>query len=262
MKSCPGFGLSPVLPWGPAIRVRSLGVTVVKCSVERPSEPLPQGPLSPASQVSTVKVTRRHALFAVAALALARQEIAKAAASDPDQTPQVGYVTPSGLRYFDFKVGTGDKPKWGDWVEVDYALYTITPAGDALVMADTTFNRSDRSLILHHGNGEAILGIEEALHSMRQGGRRRVIIPPTMAFSTPGLLPYPLKDGQRRKFFQAMNDTGGTVVADLEILQIMPFPDEHGYYSDPTPSPEELKEIFTKAYQENLAQSQGFPETQ
>jgi FKBP-type peptidyl-prolyl cis-trans isomerase len=117
-------------------------------------------------------------------------------------------------------------------------------------------------LILRHGNGEAILGLEEALHSMKKGGRRRVIIPPAMAFAMPGLLPYPLKDGQRRKFFQAMNDTGGTVVADVEILQILPFPDDHGYYSDPTPSPEELKEIFTKAYQEGLAQSQGVAGTQ
>jgi hypothetical protein len=168
-------------------------------------------------------------------------------------SPQVGYMTPSGLRYFDFAVGNGPSPKWGDLIEVDYASYTISPAGDALVMADNTF-KSDRSLLLHHGNGETVLGMEEALHTMRLGGRRRVIVPPELAYASPGLYPMPLTDRLRSKFLRALNETGGTVVFDLELLNIMDYPDEHGYYSDPTPSPEEIDELVRKAREEYLSQ--------
>jgi FKBP-type peptidyl-prolyl cis-trans isomerase len=255
------FGFSSLLPSRAAVRPSTpLDAARPRCSASQSkgrTEPSDSSS-GPNLVPSLATLSRRHFMLSAAAtVAFTPLARASAAVTKGEEKPQVGFVTPSGLRYFDFHVGGGAKPKWGDWVELDYALYTVTPGGDALVMADSTFNKKDRSLVLHHGNGEAILGLEEAVHSMKQGGRRRVIIPPDLAYALPGRLPIPLGDRARRKFFEAMNDTGGTVVVDVEILNVLPFPDEHGYYSDPTPSAQELNEILTEAYKEGVAKSQG-----
>lgn len=194
----------------------------------------------------------QSAVAAVAAGLAVLGERRDAAAADGDVTPTTGFVTPSGLRYFDFVVGDGAKPKWGDFLTVEYAMYTISPEGDALVRADTTFGK-DRTHFIHHGNGETILGLEEALHSMRVGGRRRVIIPPKMAFVNGRLGPIPPWAASRKRFFEKLEKTGGTVVFDVEIVKIEPYEDEFGYYSDETPSPEEAGAMLMKVQEKNRA---------
>lgn len=129
-----------------------------------------------------------------------------------DTPPETGFVTKSGLRYFDFKVGSGDRPPaWGDLLTVSYVLYTVSPSGDRLDVADSTYARNKRMLI-HHGNGQTILGVEEALHGMRVGGRRRVVIPPALGYTSAGLGPVPPRTTKRRALNKALNEgtAGGT----------------------------------------------------
>lgn len=49
------------------------------------------------------------------------------------------------------------------------------------------------------GNGRLIRGLEEALHTMRVGSRRRIIVPPSIGYSSFGLGPLPSDPFQRRR---------------------------------------------------------------
>jgi len=128
------------------------------------------------------------------------------AAKDGSTPPETGFVTNSGLRYFDFAVGSGDRrPVWGDLLTVSYVLYTVSPEGDRLDVADSTYARKQHMLV-HHGNGQTILGVEEALHGMRAGGRRRVVIPPSLGYTSSGLGPVPPRTTKRRALNKALNE--------------------------------------------------------
>lgn len=129
-----------------------------------------------------------------------------------DTPPETGFVTKSGLRFFDFKVGSGDRPPaWGDLLTVSYVLYTVSPSGDRLDVADSTYARN-KHMLIHHGNGQTILGVEEALHGMRVGGRRRVVIPPALGYTSSGLGPVPPRTTKRRALNKTLNEgtAGGT----------------------------------------------------
>ena len=165
------------------------------------------------------------------------------------EAPSKGFVTESGLRYFDFATGEGPNPKWGDFVQLSYVVYTVTKSGAELFKEDSTYDRKHKYLI-HHGNGQTILGVEEALHSMQAGGRRRVIVPPTLAYVQAGLGPIPPEDWRRRRLSKHLREGNGLLVFDLELHQIMPDPDDRGYYTDLTPTPEEVTQIFQQAIQE------------
>lgn len=170
-----------------------------------------------------------------------------------DTPPETGFVTKSGLRYFDFKVGSGDRPPaWGDLLTVSYVLYTVSPSGDRLDVADSTYARNKRMLI-HHGNGQTILGVEEALHGMRVGGRRRVVIPPALGYTSAGLGPVPPRTTKRRALNKALNEGNGLVVIDLELVSMRADPGDTGLYTDVTPSPAELSALWDKGREETAA---------
>lgn len=168
-----------------------------------------------------------------------------------DEKPLTGFMTNSGLKYFDFEIGEGPTPKWGDMVNIKYVAYTITPSGDALVKQDSSDGYGKKyGYLIHHGNGEQIFGLEEAIHSMSAGGRRRAIIPQPIAYSNSNLGPVPASDRKRRKFSEALQEGDGTVVFDIEVIRIWKDPDDRGYYDDLTPTREEMLEIMNSNNEE------------
>lgn len=154
-----------------------------------------------------------------------------------------GHMTESGLRYFDFKEGEGSTPQWGNLVQFHYTLYTVSKVGGDLVKGDSTYDRGDPYLI-HHGNGTTIFGIEEALHSMKVGGRRRIIVPPKLAYVQDGLGPVPPREFKRQDIAKRLSEGGGILVFDLELTKVMEDPNDRGYYQDLTPTPDELLQMF------------------
>lgn len=167
-----------------------------------------------------------------------------------DKKPLTGFMTRTGLKYFDFEIGEGPTPNWGDMVNIKYVAYTISASGDALVKHDSSDSYGKNGYLIHHGNGEQILGLEEAIHSMGAGGRRRAIIPPSLAYSQSNLGPVPASDRKRRKFSTALLEGDGTVVFDVEVTRIWKDPEDRGYYSDLTPTPEEMLQIMTSKNEE------------
>ena len=88
----------------------------------------------------------------------------------------------SGLKYADLKVGDGATPRLGQSVRVHYIGWLSN---------GTEFNNSYKEGRTPEFNlGPALIpGWNEALQSMKVGGKRRVIIPPNLAYGAAGRPP-------------------------------------------------------------------------
>lgn len=221
----------------------------------RSSHPFPRVLVCSAdSRGAQVRLTRRAVLAALAASLLAP------AASKAQDAPQTGFISRSGLKYFDFVLGEGATPQWGDFVNIHYVAYTISTDGNSLVKGDSSYDYGDDGYLIHHGNGETIRGIEEALHTMSPGGKRRVIIPAALAYTTADLGPIPSSHRKRKRFSKALQASGGTVVFDLELRTVMKDWDDRGYYSDEIPDDEGVIKMMEEAREEYLKDKDSFPE--
>jgi peptidylprolyl isomerase len=98
----------------------------------------------------------------------------------PDAPPRVdGEVTEtaSGLRYVDTEEGSGDSPQPGQTVRLHYTLW-LEASG---VLIDSSDRRGEPFEFVM-GDGDVIPGFEEGVSSMREGGQRRLIVPPTLGY--------------------------------------------------------------------------------
>lgn len=142
-----------------------------------------------------------------------------------------GVLTPSGLRYFDFAVGSGPEPRWGQLLRIHYVGYTSGKAGDQLVPFDASYERGDDGVFLEkHGNGLQCQGIEEALHTMKVGGKRRIILPPRLGY-TGDKGPIPPSKKSRDQLFDAVT-AGEPIIFDLELVSAMDDAFDRGDYDD------------------------------
>lgn len=96
-------------------------------------------------------------------------------------------TTASGLKYHDVVVGKGPQPKPGDDILVNYTgRFTNGKVFDSSLMPGR------RPFELHLGRGEVIKGWDEGLSTMHVGGKRKLTIPPALAYGErgyPGVIP-------------------------------------------------------------------------
>lgn len=121
------------------------------------------------------------ALLALGLAAMAQGKPPAKAAPAPAEV-----TTPSGLKYTDLKVGDGVQPKQGQTVRVHYTG-TLTDG----TKFDSSLDRGE-PLEFALGTGRVIKGWDEGISTMKVGGKRRLVIPPQLAYGEkgfPGVIP-------------------------------------------------------------------------
>jgi len=88
-------------------------------------------------------------------------------------------TTPSGLKYVDLLVGKGPTPKDGDTVLVHYTGRFTNGK-----IFDTSRGKQPFQFVL--GQGQVIKGWDEGVASMHVGGKRKLIVPPALAYGAQG----------------------------------------------------------------------------
>jgi FKBP-type peptidyl-prolyl cis-trans isomerase len=120
----------------------------------------------------------------------------------PTKVTGQGTKTPSGLQYWDIKMGTGQEAKTGDHVKVHYTGWlTSGKKFDSSVDAHQPFD-------FRIGSGDVIKGWDEGVTGMKVGGKRQLRIPPDLAYGAkgyPGVIP-----------------ANATLIFDIQLLGILP----------------------------------------
>jgi FKBP-type peptidyl-prolyl cis-trans isomerase len=161
---------------------------------------------------------------------------------DKTEKPAV-FKTPGGTEYVDFRVGTGDKPSWGDMVVIHYVIYTVE--GGSLRKFYSTYDDKE-PFAFRHGNGQTIKGLEEGVDSMRVGGRRRMVIPGSLAYTVAGLGPIPPSTSVRKKLGDSLKQ-GNILAFDVELVKIWKDPVGMEYYTDFVPDVSKIpRSMFLK----------------
>lgn len=97
-----------------------------------------------------------------------------------DGEPVATSVTPTGIKIEDLVVGTGPGAGNGSKIKVHYTGYLTNGA-----VFDSSIPRG-RPYTLDLGKGRVIKGWDEGIQGMRAGGKRRLTIPPEMAYGKRG----------------------------------------------------------------------------
>lgn len=114
--------------------------------------------------------------------------------------PYANYtVTPSGLKYLDLQVGTGNNPREGQQITVHY----IGKLEDGTIFENSY--RQQKPLTFTLGDESILKGWNEAILTMKKGGKRIVVIPPELGY------------GNRRVRDIPPNST---LIFEIEVLEI------------------------------------------
>ena len=119
-------------------------------------------------------------------------------------------TTASGLQYEDTAVGEGAEARAGQDVTVHYTgwLYNDGTQGAKF---DSSKDRND-PFVFSLGAGMVIRGWDEGVMSMKVGGKRRLVVPPAMAYGEKG--------------FKEVVPPNSTLVYEIELLEFEPAHDE------------------------------------
>jgi hypothetical protein len=129
---------------------------------------------------------------------------AEAAPGGPGGPPEVGgalVTTASGLTYIDIEPGDGAIPEEGQTLVLHYTLW-LEASGRRI---DGSSDRG-RPFEFTLGDGLVVEGFEEGLATMREGGRRRLIVPPKLGYG--------------RDDDYADIPLNSTLVFDVELLEV------------------------------------------
>jgi hypothetical protein len=172
-------------------------------------------------------VPRRRTLAALSVPLLLAMAPTPLIAAQPDAA--TGVATPSGLKYIDFRKGVGATPRFGQLIRFHYVGYTLA-RDKGLKAFDSSYERK-APYFTKHGNGYTCQGIEEALHTMQPGGRRRVVMPPNLGFAIGDKGPLPPGPRQRDQLFTAV-EASELLVYDLELISATDDLLDRGDYED------------------------------
>lgn len=109
-------------------------------------------------------------------------------------------TTQSGLKYKDIKEGTGPNPSAGKTVVVQF----VGSLENGRVFESSVDKGHPFEFVI--GSNQVIPGWEEGVMTMKTGGRRKLIIPPSLAWGNEGA--------------GGVIPPGATVIFDIELLEV------------------------------------------
>ena len=109
--------------------------------------------------------------------------------------------TPSGLKYYDIKIGTGPNPKIGQTVSVQYTGTLLDGT-----KFDSSYDHGGTPIDFPIGVGQVIKGWDEGVPTMKIGGKRRLIVPGALAYGANPPTP--------------MIPADATLVFDIELVAV------------------------------------------
>lgn len=188
-------------------------------------------------QVSSSSTQKSRRAFSLSALTLSVSPLVfSPAASICWANPQVPKFlelpNSGGVKSLDLRIGDGETPIDGDVVAIHYYGRLAAKQGWRF---DSTYDHKDEtgepipfSFVL--GSGKVIAGIETAVRSMKVGGLRRIIIPPSQGYQNTSQEPLPPNYFDRQRLFTTIfnptrlaNGEGatlGTVIFDIELVSL------------------------------------------
>ncbi|KAK9989251.1 hypothetical protein SO802_029490 [Lithocarpus litseifolius] len=137
-----------------------------------------------------------------------------------------------GVKVLDLRVGSGDVPLHGNQVAIHYYGRLAAKQGWRF---DSTYDHKDENgdsvpFVFVLGSGKVISGIEAAVKSMKVGGIRRVIIPPSQGYQNTSQEPIPPNFFDRQRLFTTIfnptrlangeGSTLGTLIFDIELVSV------------------------------------------
>ncbi|KAL8233895.1 hypothetical protein R6Q59_019995 [Mikania micrantha] len=137
-----------------------------------------------------------------------------------------------GVKALDLRVGDGDSPVNGDQVAIHYYGRLAAKQGWRF---DSTYDHKDETgesipFVFVLGSGKVISGIETAVRSMKVGGIRRVIIPPSQGYQNMDQEPVPPNFFDRQRLFTTIfnptrlangeGSTLGIIIFDIELVSL------------------------------------------
>ncbi len=91
---------------------------------------------------------------------------------------------PSGLKYIDIKVGTGPSPRTGQTCVMNYTGW-LDENGKKGQKFDSSLDRNE-PFDFRIGMHQVIAGWDEGVATMKVGGKRTLIIPPSLGYGAQG----------------------------------------------------------------------------
>jgi hypothetical protein len=171
---------------------------------------------------------------------------AESSAQNVDGKSVTVFKTKSGLQYIDLVEGKGPSPRYGNFVSISYKGYVKLPDIKGKASKFDEFD-ADPAYLVKHGNGRTVPGLDEGIHTMKVGGKRRIIIPPKLGYVTSGLGPVPLGPYGRWKLNRLLDKMievkGGNVIFDVEMRSVIEDEADQGYYDDDSLSPEDFNTL-------------------
>ncbi|KAM0005662.1 putative peptidylprolyl isomerase [Helianthus debilis subsp. tardiflorus] len=182
---------------------------------------------------NTVVTTRRTLSLLATATVLSVPVLfcnsSEAAAATPrfSELPESG-----GVKVLDLRVGDGDYPVNSDQVAIHYYGRLAAKQGWRF---DSTYDHKDETgepipFVFVLGSAKVIAGIQAAVRTMKVGGIRRVIIPPSQGYQNMDQEPVPPNFFDRQRLFTTIfnptrlangeGSTLGIIIFDIELVSL------------------------------------------
>ncbi|RWR85725.1 peptidyl-prolyl cis-trans isomerase FKBP17-1, chloroplastic [Cinnamomum micranthum f. kanehirae] len=212
----------------PSSKSSSSPLFLFSCSKSPPSSP------KTPSKISSSSFTRRafSALSASSSLFFFSSSSSSSSSNASGIADFFELQRSGGVKALDLRQGEGEIPVDGDQVAIHYYGRLAAKQGWRF---DSTYDHKDEMgesvpFMFVLGSGKVISGIEATVKSMRVGGIRRVIIPPSQGYQNTSQEPIPPNFFDRQRLFTTIfnptrlangeGSTLGTLIFDIELVSI------------------------------------------